>query len=103
MARKAAGQVVYDDRRKSPVFVLRFRAYGKREYVTLGTAADGWTQERAETELQNTLADVRRGIWRPAHPERLVAAPADPTFHEFASEWLNARRGELRPSTERGF
>src|SRR5207244_9323698 len=25
--------------------------------------------------------------------------PAQPTFHEFASQWLDARRGELAPRT----
>jgi hypothetical protein len=99
MARPATGQVVYDDRRVSPVFALRFRAYGRREYVTLGGAADGWTQERAEAELQNVLADVRRGIWRPPHPEPAPVAPADPSFHEFASQWFEANEGAWRPKT----
>ena len=99
MARLATGQVVCDTRRKSPVFGLRFRAYGRREYVTLGSATDGWTQARAEEQLQNVLADVRRGIWRPSHPEPAPVAPADPSFHEFASEWFDAKRGELRPKT----
>ena len=99
MPRPATGQVVCDERRKTPVFALRFRAYGQREYLTLGTAEDGWTHAKAEMELQNVLADVRRGIWRPPHPEPAPVAPADPSFHEFASEWFDARRGELRSST----
>jgi hypothetical protein len=49
-------------------FAVRFRAYGKREYVTLGYGSDGWNRQRAEVELQNTLADVRRGLWRPPEP-----------------------------------
>jgi len=43
MARPATGQVIVDERRRSPTFGLRFRAYGRREYVALGTAAEGWT------------------------------------------------------------
>jgi integrase len=99
MARPATGQVVCDERRVSPVFALRFRAYGRREYVTLGSVTDGWTQERAELELQNVLADVRRGIWRPPHPEPAPVAPTDPTFHEFASQWFAANEGAWRPKT----
>ena len=99
MARPATGQVVCDTRRKSPVFALRFRPYGRREYVTLGSAADGWTQARAEEELQNVLADVRRGMWRPTHPEPAPVAPADPSFHEFASQWFEANGGAWRPNT----
>jgi integrase len=99
MARPATGQVVCDTRRVSPVFALRFRAYGRREYVTLGGTADGWTQERAEAELQNVLADVRRGIWRAPHPEPAPVAPVDPSFHEFASQWFEANEGAWRPKT----
>jgi hypothetical protein len=79
MLRLATGQVIVDKRRRSPPFGLRFRAYGKREYVTLGTAKEGWTKAKAQTELQNILADVRRGIWRTAEPKpRLLASAGAP-------------------------
>jgi hypothetical protein len=67
---------------------LRFRAYGRREYVALGTAAEGWTHAKAQTELQNILADVRRGIWRPAAVEVVETPREVPTFHAFATEWF---------------
>ncbi len=98
MPRPATGQVVVDERRRSPTFGLRFRAYGKREYVTLGTADEGWTRAKAQTELQNVLADVRRGIWRPVEP-KAPEINRDPTFHEFASRWFDATKGEWRPKT----
>ncbi len=88
MPRPATGQVIVDERRRSATFGLRFRAYGRREYVTLGTAGEGWTRAKAETELQNILADVRRGIWQPPAVEVVQAPRAMPTFHEFASEWF---------------
>ncbi|HTU78346.1 MAG TPA: site-specific integrase [Solirubrobacteraceae bacterium] len=88
MARPATGQIVVNKRTRSPTFAIRFRAYGKREYVTLGTAAEGWTQAKAQTELQNVLADVRRGIWQPPTPAVVEAPRTMPTFHEFASEWF---------------
>jgi integrase len=94
MPRPAIGQVVVDERRRSPTFGLRFRAYGKREYVTLGTAAEGWTHEKAHTELQNVLADVRRGIWQPPAPQVVQAPRQMPTFHEFASEWFDRQKLE---------
>ncbi len=81
-------------------YALRFHAYGRREYVTLGSAAEGWNRAKAETELSNLLADVRRGSWRQAAPEKPPDPLPDPTFHEFASEWLARRRAELRPSTQ---
>ena len=89
MARPATGAVVPT---RNGGFALRFTAYGERRYITL-TPADALTRDRAEAELQNVMADVRRGIWRPPNPvvESAPAPTDDPTFHEFASEWF-ARR-----------
>jgi integrase len=94
MARPATGQVIVDQRRRSPSYGLRFRAYGKREYVALGSAAEGWTRAKAQTELQNILADVRRGIWQPQVREVIEAPREMPTFHVFASEWFERQRIE---------
>ncbi len=94
MPRPATGQVIVDERRRSPTYGLRFRAYGRREYVALGTAAEGWTRAKAQTELQNILADVRRGIWRPVLVEVVEAPREIPTFHEFASEWFERQKIE---------
>jgi integrase len=98
MPRPASGRVV---QRASGAWALRFRAYGRRQYVTLGTAKDGWTGAKAQTELQNILADVRRGIWRP--PEPAPNIDRDPTFHKFASQWFEATKGEWRPKTVRDY
>jgi integrase len=89
--------------RESGAWALRFRAYGRRQYVTLGAPEDGWTQAKAQTELHNVLADVRRGIWQPAEPEPAPEVNRDPTFHEFASQWFDASQGEWRPKTVRDY
>ena len=65
MARPATGAVVTT---KTGGYALRFTAYGKRRYVTLGGAGDGWDRDRAEAELLNVLADVRRGRWASPRP-----------------------------------
>jgi integrase len=89
MARQAPGQVV---ERKSGMVAIRFRAYGQRHCLTLGHRSEGWDRRRALDELANVLADVRRGIWRPPEPEREPEPPAvEPTFHQFASRWLEGR------------
>jgi integrase len=80
-------------------WAIRFRAYGKRRYVSLGTAEEGWNRKRAEAELRHVLADVERGIWRPYEPAQAPQVAEAPTFHEFASEWLENREPELRPKT----
>jgi len=94
MARKSTGQVVELERQGGRTFAIRFRAYGKRRYLTLGTAVEGWTRGKAEDELANVLADVRRGIWTPYEPQEAKEPAAEPTFHEFASEWLDGLRSE---------
>lgn len=101
MARKATGQVI--EPKNGRGWAIRFRAYGKRTYVALGTSEDGWNRQRAEAELRHVLADVERGIWRPHEPEAVEAPAEVPTFHEFASQWLQGRRDELRPRTVKDY
>jgi hypothetical protein len=42
MARKATGQVIVRDGKRGRSYALRFRAYGRRHYLTLGTDGEGW-------------------------------------------------------------
>jgi integrase len=99
MGRPATGQVLLDTRGESPRFAMRFRAYGKRHYLSLGSEADGWTHAKAALELQNILADVRRGSWSAPHPEPAAPVESDPRFHDFASQWFEASKGEWRAKT----
>jgi integrase len=98
MAKRLTGEVIERERASGRVFALRFRAYGRRRFVTLGGTADGWTRQRAEAELRHVLADVERGLWAPG-VGLVTEGPAAPTFHAFASEWLEARRPELRETS----
>jgi hypothetical protein len=100
MPRRATGQVIVDTRRKSPVYALRFNAEGRRQYVTLGSAEDGWTQRKAQDQLECVQAEVRLGTWSPPAPDAAPVVDRDPTFHEFASEWFDATKGEWRESTQ---
>jgi integrase len=96
MARPPNGSVVEREGVRGRVYALRFRAYGRREYVT----TDCRTRADAEVELRHTLADVERGIWKPSRREVVEARQEEQTFHEFASAWLAARKQEgLRPRT----
>ncbi len=99
MGRRATGRVVEPDG-KQRSWAIRFQAYGKRRFVSLGRPEEGWDRERAEIELRHVLADVERGIWRARKTREAPSPPADlPSFHEFATDWLDGRRGELRPQT----
>lgn len=97
MARKATGSVI--EPKDGRGWAIRFRAYGKRRLVTLGTTEEGWNYEKAEERLRHVLADVERGVWQPHEPAPVEAPDEVPTFHVFASEWVEARRPELRPRT----
>jgi integrase len=101
MARPATGRVEVERQADGTLrFRLRFRANGKRESQMLHEARDcacgcggGWTENNARVELNNILARVKAGIWErpkpaPAAEKRFKEAP---TFHEYASYWLQAK------------
>lgn len=101
MARKRDGQVVERVWKSGRGYALRFIAYGERYYLTLGLETDGWTRTRAEQELANVMADVRRGIWippKPTKPSNTDGQPAEALrFGAFATERLAARKLEVSP------
>ncbi len=97
--RNGRGQVL-PPKGKQRSWAIRFYAYGKRRYATLGRSDEGWDRRRAERELRHVLADVERGIWRPVEPDPVPDKDPDPTFHEFASEWYAGLKHEgLRETT----
>ncbi len=95
-------------------FRLRFRVNGERHEVSLHErpgcgcgCGGGWDERAARTELGNIQARVRAGVWRPPQPPPPEPAPEQtPTFHEYASTWLQGKIdgtiGEkpLAPNTE---
>jgi len=107
MPRPATGQVQERVREGGRVvYALRFRANGKRRYVTLGSADDGWTRERAEQRLADELALVRMGRWTEPAPAPTPVEPetgGDPGFHEFASEWLAQKKAAVEENTYRDY
>jgi integrase len=89
----------------SKVFALRFRAYGRRRYLTLGTPEEGWTRRRGEEKMDVIRAEVERGTWVPP-PPRHTAAVGDrgrgedaAPFGSFARSQVRERRGEVTPAT----
>ena len=78
MARPPTGQIVERAGKNGRVFALRFRAYGERRYIT----TEAQSRKEAEQELRHVLADVERGVWRPAVPASVpsVVPAAEPSF-----------------------
>jgi integrase len=106
MATRSQGHVLERTWKGGRGYALRFLAYGQRQYLTLGLETDGWTRRRAERELQNVLADVRRALW--IAPERnhkarngndQQAPDGCRLFGAFARELIAARKAEVQAST----
>jgi hypothetical protein len=105
MARRGKeGEVVVREWKKGRQFVLRFRAYGERRYLPLGYEGEGdppWSFESADEELQNILADVRRGLWVPPPSRKpksrqATGEKAGPVvFGPFANEIVKDRKGRV--------
>src|SRR3954469_7378091 len=104
MSPQSSGQVVVDTLADGTrAFRLRFRADGQRQRLTLHERRDcscgcggGWTERTARVELENVLARVRAGVWEPpgatkTDAETTARADAMPTFHQYASWWLQAK------------
>jgi len=105
MAGRPQGEVKVREWKSGRGYALRFRAYGERQYVTLGFERDGWDRGKAEEELQNVLADVRRGLWVPekAKGKRRGGAEGQPgevpSFGEFAAGLVAEREGQVAEKT----
>jgi integrase len=99
MPRRATGQVMKRTRTDTTVYALRFNAHGRRQYVTLGSSKDGWTQAKAQDALQDELAKVQLGTWTPPEPDLAAVVEQDPAFHEFSSDWFESSKGEWREAT----
>ena len=104
--KRVEGEVKVRDWKRGRGYALRFWAYGERRYLTLGFEQDGWDWDRAEEELANVLADVRRGIWVPPtkkkgrrSEEGEVAEREVPPFGPFASGLVEGREGQVAENT----
>lgn len=107
MGRRPEGKVVERHWKAGRGYALRFTAYSERRYLTLGLETEGWDRGKAEHELQNVLADVRRGLWVPPRASRREGSPNDeaprgmPLFGPFAEGIVSSRRGQVSPDTVR--
>jgi integrase len=103
MVTRKEGEVLVRKRKRGRVYALRFRAYGKRRYLTLGYACEGWTWRRADEELKNTMADVRRGRWVPRGGGRHAGKTSEraemPLFGLFAVNLAASREGQVAAKT----
>jgi integrase len=97
--------VLVRERKLGRMYALRFRAYTERQYMTLGHEHEGWNPHKAEEELQNILADVRRGLWVPPTKKKPRGA-SDRSRHDrvlafgpFAKGLTATREGQVAKRT----
>jgi integrase len=98
MAVRPRGQVVERRLKGGRIYAIRFHAYGRRRYLTLGLESEGWTRRRAEDELANVLADVRRDLWvepLPGARRRHRKEKREILFAAFVDDLLAERRHQL--------
>lgn len=102
MARPAKGSVLVGELTDGTHrFRLRFIAEGRRCDVILHERREcpcgcggGWCERTARAELGRIVTLAGAGVWRSPRPE-VPSAPATqgmPTFHEYASAWLQRKR-----------
>ena len=103
MARPAKGQVVVLTRARGRVCALRFRAYGRREYLTLGTAQEGWTHEKAQTELEERPRRRAPRHLASARERARASAGEGPDLSRVRLPVKRAKQAEIRPNTARSY
>jgi integrase len=101
MPRRPTGQIVEHDGTDGRIYrALRFTAYGKRRYVSLGPVSVA----EAERDLRHVLADVERGVWQPPSPgPKPAEAEPTPTFHEYAEDWWLRMERHIAPQTRANY
>ena len=99
MSREATGQISITTLTDGThAYQLRFRDQGRRERVTLHERRDcecgcggGWNERTVAVELKNILARVEAGVWRKREVAPPLSARRIPTFHQYASAWLQGK------------
>ena len=68
--------------------------------MKLGSADEAGRGRKAEEELANVFADVRRGVWQPPTRTPVAAPIGDTRFGSFAREWYASKGSQgLAPRT----
>ena len=100
-ARVAAGPVRCDRSGQLERHGVRYRAVDPRDgqrkrcYETVSATS----LEEAKKELDYILKQIEKGVWRPPATEQPETPKAEPSFHEYASAWVERRSHEVDART----
>lgn len=84
--------------RGSPVYVVKYRIFGKQRFLTIGPHGSPWTPERARKEAKRVLGLVADGK-DPADEKNQAALQAADTLRRIAEEYLKHAKQKQRPKT----
>jgi integrase len=93
MGRPATGSVTEYRTAGDVSFYLRFSAGGRKRHQRCGKRSEGWNRVRAQKALEDTMAEVQLGIWRPPAVE-VEESRECPTFWAFATDWFAKQSAE---------
>lgn len=105
MPRPSTGSIV-EPKGNRKTWGLRVRFNGQREWVPLGTKAEGWNRTKAKEELKNVLAAIQLGVWEPPKKKEeaeAAATSADETFGEFANRWFEMNKHDWSERTVKDY
>jgi integrase len=69
VSRPAKGTIFRTPTKQGTSYALRVPYRGGKQFVYPGGAWDGWSEERAQDELEYVMGQIRRGEWIPPKPE----------------------------------
>src|SRR3954451_21729964 len=97
LVRTRGGQLVVRQAKRGRVFSARVRFNGERIRVKFGAEWEGWTEERAQRELDYIVQQIQRGEWLPPTDEPTPASSRREvtTFQVFASIFLSKQAARL--------
>jgi integrase len=84
--------------RGTPVYVVKFRAFGRQRFFTIGPHGSPWTPEKARKEAKRLLGLVAEGK-DPAAERELVALQIADTLRKVAEQYLKTAKQKQRPRT----
>jgi hypothetical protein len=82
--------------RCNPVYVIKYRVYGRQRFVTIGPHGSPWTPDRARREAKRLLGLVADGKDPQAEKFDARAKAAD-TIGKVADEYLKQAKKKLKP------
>jgi len=81
-----------------PVYVVKYRAFGRQRFFTIGPHGSPWTPEKARKEAKRLLGLVADGK-DPADERTQAKLQATETLRKIAEQYLKQAKQRLRPRT----